>query len=115
MTDGEVVLHRIVRIEVSERRRDLACHLPAWTETPRQTQTTSHANHVGVERNDERSRRHTRPDAKIERVLAHHPTEEQIEALARASRFRTRKEVRDARPLGTPAVCRLQVERHRAS
>jgi len=69
---------------------------------------------VRVERHDELGGRHARPDPEIQRIAPHHPAKEQVQALAGAAFRRAGKEVRDPGPLGNPAVCRFQIERHRA-
>jgi len=110
----EVVLDRIVRVEAAQRRRDVACHRPAGARVARQPQAAADADHVRVERHDELRRRNARPEAEIERIVAHHPAQKQIQPLASGSRRRAGEEVTDAGPPGHPAVRRFQVERERA-
>src|SRR5262249_18592890 len=68
---------------------------------------------VGVERHYEAGRRDTRPHAEIERVLAHHPAQEQIQTLARGPCRWTRKEIANARTPRHPAVGCPEIERQR--
>jgi len=66
---------------------------------------------VRVERHDELAGRHARPHAEVERVVANHPPQKQVEPLARAALRRLRKEVADAWPLRHTAVRGFQIER----
>jgi len=70
---------------------------------------------VGVERHDQLRGRYPLPDAKIERVAAHHPAEKQIQTLAGRTGGWPRKEITDAWPFGHAAVRGFQIERHRPS
>ena len=68
-----------------QRRGDLGRHPPARRGVARQAQAAAHADDVHVERHDEPRRRHARPDAEVDGVVADHPAQEQIEALAGAA------------------------------
>jgi hypothetical protein len=82
MAEREVVFDRVVGIDPAERGRDIARHLPSRAGIACQTQAAADPNHVRVEWNDQLGWRHARPDAEIERIATHHPTEEQVQALA---------------------------------
>ena len=102
----------------SSRRSDAvmsARHPPSRTGVAGQPQAAADPDHVRVERHDQRRRRHARPHAEVERVVPHHPAQEQVEPLAGAAGRGPRKEIADARPLRHPAVGPPQVERQRAS
>src|SRR5438067_9061901 len=107
MAEREVVLHGIVGVERAQRRRDIARHRPAGARIAREPQAAADADHVRVERHDELCRRHAPPDAEIQRVPAHHPTQEQIQPLASRPGGRARKEIADARARRHAAVSRL--------
>jgi len=94
----EVVLHRIVGIQLAQRRGDLSGHRPAGADVARQAQAAPDADHVRVERHDQLGGRHARPDAEVERVAPHHPAQEQVEPLAAGAGGRTRKKVADTQP-----------------
>src|SRR5215207_2464456 len=69
-----------------------------------------------IERDDQASWRHPRPDAEIDCILPHHPPQVQIEALARAAGRCARKEVTDPWPLGYPtAVCLSKIRFERTA
>src|SRR5712675_2646366 len=85
VTQREVVLHRIVRVEAAQRRRDVLRHHPSWTGIARQTKAPADPNHVGVQRDDEFGGRHAGPDPKVERVSTNHPAEKEIQPLAGAA------------------------------
>ena len=78
---------------------DLPGHRPPGADVARQPKAASHPDDVRVERHDERRRRHGCPHAEIERVAAHHPSQEQVQALARGARGRPRE--RNNRPRAT--------------
>src|SRR5215813_5423095 len=96
----EVVPHRIGRIELPERSRDVLRHPPPWAAVSSQSKTPAHADDVRVERHDQLRRRHAGPHTKIEAVAAHHPTEKQVEPLAGAASRGPRKEVAHTRTFG---------------
>src|SRR5262245_13629709 len=113
VAEREVVLDRVVRIEHAQRRSNVAGHSPARARIGRELQTAADPDDVGVERYDEAGRRDTRPHAEIERVLAHHPAQEQIQTLAGRPYRRTRKEIADAGTPRHPPVGRPEIERER--
>lgn len=115
MAKREVIAHRIVRIEPAKRDGDVVRHFPARAGVARQTEAAADADDVRVERDDEPGGRHTRPDAKVERVASNHPAKKQIQTLAARSGGRTRKEVADAcPPLRSASVDGGQIEIERA-
>jgi len=65
-----------------------------------------------VERDNELRRGHAGPDAQVERVVANHPSQEQIQPFAGAPLRRARKKIADARPLRQATVRRPEIERH---
>lgn len=73
------------------------------------------ANDVRIERNDQLGGRHARPDAEIDLVRPHHPAQVQVQALARAPRGRTGKEVAHPGALRYTSVGASNVERQGAS
>ena len=68
-----------------------------------------------IERNDEPGRGHECPRSKVDFVAPNHPTQKQIEPLARAAGRWSREEVTDAGPLRYSAVRRAEVHVQRAS
>jgi hypothetical protein len=56
MADREVVFHGIGRIELSQRRRDVARHPPSRAGVLGQAQAAADADHVGVERHNQLGR-----------------------------------------------------------
>ncbi len=88
MTDGEVVLHRVERVELSEARRDLFRGAPARVVSRRQAQVLRDAVHVRVHRDDELGRRDV-PQPEVDTVRwADHPAQVEEQPLGRASRAR---------------------------
>src|SRR5688572_5965522 len=69
VTEAEVVLHRIQRIELPQRRRDVGRHLPAGALVARELQAPADADDMRVERNHELRWRHGRPPAWVDAVL----------------------------------------------
>ena len=53
VTEREVVLDRIARIEAPERRRDVLGHTPAGARVAREAEAPAYANYVRVERDDQ--------------------------------------------------------------
>ena len=84
MAEREVVLDRVLRVEPAQRRRDVTGHGPAGAGVPREAKTPADADHVRVERDDERGGRDTGPDAEIQRVAPDHPSKKEIQPLAAA-------------------------------
>ena len=113
MAHGEVVLHRVGRIERAQGTRDVERHRPARARVLRELQAAADADDVRIERHDEARGRHAGPDAEIERILPHHPPHEQVQPLAGAAGRRAREEIADERSGRHAAVGRAQVERHR--
>jgi len=111
MTQREVILDRIGRIELSQRCRNVASHAPSRTRVARQPQAAADANDVRIERNDQLGGRDPRPNAEIQRVVPNHPAEEEIEALASAAGRRLWKEIADTGPAWKSAVRRSEIER----
>ena len=101
-------------VERAKRPGNLGSHFPPWTDVFRQAQTSSDANDVSIQRNDEPRWGHSCPHTQIDRVAANHPAKKQIEAFARASAGRTRKEIADAGPLRHPAIRRREIGLQRA-
>jgi hypothetical protein len=111
----EVESDGIDRVDRAKRRRDLRRHPPPRRPVSRQTQALPEADHVRVERHDQLRRRDPRPRPEIHGVTAHHPAQEQVEALAAAPGGRTREEVAHARPLRHAPVRRAKIELQRAA
>jgi hypothetical protein len=85
MAEREVVLDRVLRVELAQRRRDVAGHRPAGAGIPCEAKTAADADHVRVERDDERGGRDAGPDAEIQLVAPDHPSEKEVQPLAGAS------------------------------
>jgi hypothetical protein len=66
-----------------------------------------------VERDDQLGGRQPSPDTEVDRVPSHHPTEKQIETLARAAGVRTGKEIGHPPAAVVVAINRIEVDRQR--
>ncbi len=93
MTEGEIVLKRIVRIEFFERRGNLDRGFPVLRFSAGQTDTPRYPTNMGIERNNELGFRDIRPDAEIDVPVPHHPPQKQAWSLRRASVQRRREEL----------------------
>src|SRR4051812_48116915 len=112
VTEREIVFHRVRRIETAQGCRDIPGHLPARAGVARQAEAAPDADDVRVERDDQLRGRHTGPHAEIERILAHHPAQKQIETLAAAARRWPWKKIADAGSAAhtRPAVRSREIE-----
>src|SRR5688572_4154175 len=97
MAEREVVLHRIDRIQLSQRVGNLPGHRPARAGVAGQPQAAAQADDMRVEWDDQSGARYCRPYAQIERVAANHPTQEEIEPFAGTASRWPREEITDAR------------------
>jgi len=113
VTEREVVLHGINRIQLPKRRRDVLGHPPAGRRISCEPQTATDPDHVSVERDNQRRRIDARPDAEIECVAANHPAQEEIEALAGTPARRPGEEIGDSWPRRYAAIRAPQVESER--
>src|SRR5207245_5640400 len=93
MTEREVVLHGIRRVDLREPPRDLLGHPPVARLPARQTDRARDVLDVGVHRDQEPRRRDPGPEAEVGRLAADHPAEEEMQALARAARRRQREQM----------------------
>ena len=112
MAQGEVVLDRIIRIEISQRSTDLGSHVPARAAIACQPEATTDPGDMRVEWDDELRRRDISPATRIDAIAADHPAQKQIEALATTPAVWPREEEKYPRALRDPAAvgCR-QIER----
>ena len=81
VTEREVVLHGINRIQLPKRRRDVLGHPPAGRRISCEPQTATDPDHVSVERDNQRRRIDARPDAEIECVAANHQRRKRLRRL----------------------------------
>ena len=81
----------------AEPRRDLLGHLPVAAAPAREADRARHVLDVRVDRDEERRRRHARPEPEVGRLPPDHPAEEEVQALARPAGGRAREPVRDSR------------------
>src|SRR5262245_59787176 len=96
MAEREIEFAGIVRIQLAKRRRDVGGHLPARARITRQSKAPPDANDVRVERHYQLRGGYLIPDSKIDRVASDHPSQEEVQPLARTAARRPREEVRDA-------------------
>jgi len=109
MAEGKIVPDRIGGVDRAKGSGDFGRHLPVWRAIAGQSETSSQANHMRIERNDEPGRGHQCPCSKVNFVTPNHPAEKQIEPLARAAGRWSREEVTDTRPLRHSAVSRTKI------
>ena len=93
MANRKIVLHRVERVQLAQRRRDIRGHSPTRTRITGQAKTPSDANDVRVERNDQLRGWHVLPEPEIDCVVPDHPSQIQIQPLARTAARRARKKV----------------------
>lgn len=106
MAEGEVVFHRIIRVEAAERGGDLLGGAPRCVLPAREAEVPRDAVHVRVERDDERRGRDV-PEAEIHAVAStRHPAQVQKQALAGAPLLGRRHEVtKPARGVPSAEFC----------
>src|SRR2546422_7992798 len=85
VAEREIELHRIGGIDRGELPRDLLGHPPVARASARQADRSADVLNVGVHRHQESRWRHRGPEAEVRRLPAHHPAQEEVEALARAA------------------------------
>ena len=93
MAECEVVLHRVVGIELAELGRDFLCGSPTRSSTVRQTQVAADAMDVRIDRDHELGGPH-RPEAQVDPIRGtDHPTGVEQQAFAGTSRPRITDQV----------------------
>ena len=102
----KVVAHRVVGIHPAQRRSDVGGHFPAWRAVSRETKTLPQSDHVCIEGDDQARTRQTGPDAEVDRIPTHHPSQEEIQAFTRTTGRRPREEVPNSGTLRHAAVNR---------
>ena len=94
--EGEVVLHRVVGVELAEAARHVERHRPARRAVAGEADPAGDREGVGVDREHELRGVRPPPDAEVHAVAARHPAQVEVEALAGAPRLRGREEVAHA-------------------
>ena len=83
--EREIVLYGVVGVEPPQPFRDVRGHGPACRLVAGQANATRDREDVSVEGNHERPGLDHRPHAEVDGVAPHHPTQEEVQALAGAA------------------------------